>query len=137
MGQKTRGDETMTLLVEFNRYEGETFESKYRLRWDVPYRAGPIKVVGYRNGEVVCEKEIRTAGDPARVRLRPDRESIQADGYDLSFVTVRIEDESGTLCPIADNLVRFELEGPGEIAPVGNGNAATTEPFQADYRRKE
>ncbi len=82
-------------------------------------------------------EEIRTAGDHARVRLRPDRESIQADGYDLSFVTVRIEDESGTLCPIADNLVRVEREGPGEIAAVGNGNAATTEPFQADYRRKE
>ena len=135
MGKKTRGEETTTLLVEFNRYEGETFESKYRLRWDVPYRAGSIKVIGYRNGEVVCEKEIRTAGDPAHVRLLPDRESIQAGGYDLSFVTVRIEDESGTLCPGADHLVKFELEGPGEIAAVGNGNAATTEPFQANYRK--
>jgi beta-galactosidase len=78
---------------------------------------------------------MRTAGAPAKVRLIPDRSTIAADGSDLSFVTVRIEDRDGNLCPVADNLVQFKLDGPGEIAGVDNGNAATVEPFHADHRK--
>ena len=79
--------------------------------------------------------EVRTAGAPARVVLVPDRAAIPADGEDLSFVTVRVEDKDGNFCPLADNLVRFALDGAGNIAGVDNGNAATVEPFQADHRK--
>ena len=65
----------------------------------------------------------------------PDRKSIQADGQDLSYVTVRIEDKDGNLCPEADNLVNFSVEGAGHFKAVGNGNAATTESFCVPYRK--
>ena len=65
----------------------------------------------------------------------PDRTQIAADGDDLSFVTVRVEDKDGNLCPAADNLVKFEVSGAGVIQAVDNGNAATVEPFQADHRK--
>jgi beta-galactosidase len=67
--------------------------------------------------------------------LLPDRNVIEADGDDLSFVTVRIEDKDGNLCPMADTLVHFGVTGAGEIAAVDNGNAATVEPFHADHRK--
>jgi beta-galactosidase len=78
---------------------------------------------------------VKTAGAPARLVLAPDRSTIRADGEDLSFVTVRIEDAAGNLVPAADNLVRFAVEGAGHIAAVDNGNAASIEPFQADHRK--
>ena len=71
----------------------------------------------------------------SQISLLPDRTLIKADGYDLSFVTVRVEDENGILCPLADDLIKFKINGPAEIAAVGNGNAATTDPFIADYRK--
>jgi len=110
---------------------------RYRLIWeDVRYEPGELKVVALDDaGRPAAEKLIRTAGAPARIELAPDRREIQANGADLSFITVRITDEDGNVCPVADNLVRFELEGPGEIVAVGNGNAASTEPFVADYRK--
>jgi beta-galactosidase len=83
----------------------------------------------------VAVEEVRTAGAPAKVKLTADRGAIQADGDDLSFITVRIEDQHGNLCPMADNLVHFEVTGAGTIAGVDNGNAATVEPFQADHRK--
>jgi len=46
-----------------------------------------------------------------------------------------VVDKKGNCCPLADNLVNFKIEGPATIAAVGNGNAATTEPFQANYRK--
>jgi beta-galactosidase len=84
---------------------------------------------------VVATAEVKPAGPAARVALVPDRTRIAADGEDLSFVTVRIEDADGNLVPGADNLVRFAVEGAGRIAAVDNGNAASLEPFQADRRR--
>ena len=53
----------------------------------------------------------------------------------MSFVTVRILDIEGNLCPNSENLVEFELKGEGEIVAVGNGNPATTELFQSNQRK--
>ena len=55
------------------------------------------------------------------LRLTPDRATIVAGKRDLSYVTVRIEDKDGNLCPRAENLVRFKVTGAGSIAAVGNG----------------
>ena len=67
-------------------------------------------------------REIRTAGEPARIMLIPDRSALHADGTDLSFVTVEIQDKDGNLVPDADNLLRFTVEGDGFIAGTDNGD---------------
>jgi beta-galactosidase len=66
--------------------------------------------------------------------LSPDRTRLDG-AEDLVFVTVRIEDAAGALCPLADNQVRFTVSGPGRLAAVDNGNPASLEPFQSDQRR--
>ncbi|HWR49708.1 MAG TPA: beta-galactosidase GalB [Bryobacteraceae bacterium] len=135
LGRKKRGSEPVVLPVGPNVSAGRKFSSKYRLMWDVPYAAGSLKAVAYNGGKQVAVHEMRTAGAPARVTVMPDRTAIAADGNDLSFITVRIEDKDGNLCPMADNLVRFKVEGAGRIEAVDNGNAATVESFQADHRK--
>jgi beta-galactosidase len=62
-------------------------------------------------------------------------DKINADGNDLSFITVKVVDNDGLLVPRSDNLINFEIEGPGEIIAVGNGNAASHESFQAKQRK--
>jgi beta-galactosidase len=135
LGRKKRGVDTVELPVGPNISGNRKFVSKYRLMWQVPYAPGTLRAVGYRNGAPVAVDEVHTAGAPAKIVLSADRGTIDADGEDLSFVTVRVEDRNGVLCPLADNLVRFKVQGPGKIAAVDNGNAATVEPFQADYRK--
>jgi len=109
----------------------------YRLKWEeVKYQPGTINAVAYdKDGKALCSKAIRTAGEPARIELSCDRTAVQADGQDLAFVTVRILDKDGNLCPTADNLVQFTLDGPAEIAAVGNGNAMSFESFRANRRK--
>jgi len=135
LGRKKRGAEPVVIPVPSRVSKSGTFTSRYRLRWDVPYEPGVLRAVAFKNTVPVRRAEVRTAGAPARISLIPDRSVIRADGKDLSFVTVRIEDSEGNFCPLADNLVRFQVSGAGRIAAVGNGNAATVEPFQADYRK--
>jgi beta-galactosidase len=129
-------------IKEFAAYpqkaESSYYDSTYtyRLRWnDVTYEPGELKAVAYKDGKPIGEATMRTAGKPAAIRLTPDRKDLHATGEDLCYVLVEALDEKGTLCPLADNLVRFRVDGPAEIAAVGNGNPLSIEPFQADHRK--
>ena len=103
----------------------------YRLRWnDVAYEPGVLKAVAYKAGKRIGEATMRTAGEPARLRLTPDRTRLSASGEDLAYILVEVLDGKGTLCPLAGNLVRFEIDGPAEIAGIGNGNPLSLELFQ-------
>jgi beta-galactosidase len=135
MGRKKLGVDTVEIPVGRNVSPQQKFTSKYRLEWEAPYAPGSIRAVGYKGGKQIAVDEIKTAGAPARLRLIADRSKLAASGEDLSFITVRVEDKDGNLCPLADNLVQFKVEGAGKIEAVDNGNAATTEPFQADHRK--
>ena len=105
---------------------------KYRLRWDeVIYEPGELKVVAYKNDTPIGEAVQHTASDPTQLRLTPDRKILAASGTDLSYILIEALDKDGTPCPLADNLIRFKIKGPAEIAGVGNGNPLSLEPFQA------
>ena len=103
--------------------------------WNVTFEPGTVKVVARKNGLETASQEIHTAGEPAQIRLTPDRSIIKDDGTDLSFVTVEILDKDGNLCPNADNLVKFEISGNGFIAGVDNGSPISLERFK-DSKRK-
>jgi len=103
--------------------------------WRLPFEPGTLKAVSRKNGQVVLSREVRTAEAPAKIVLTPDRPTIKADGVDLSFVTVKVVDKNGTLVPAADNLVKFEVVGPGSIAGVDNGNQISHESFKGSQRK--
>jgi beta-galactosidase len=109
--------------------------TKYSAVWKVPYEAGTLKATGFNGKKKVAQAELHTAGEAARIRLSADRIKIGADGQDLSYITVELTDSNGILNPKADNLISFEVEGPGSIAGVGNANPVSLESFQL-FRRK-
>jgi beta-galactosidase len=112
----------------------EMVRDRYALRWlDVPYQPGELKAVAYENGYTLGSAVMRTAGEPTKLRLTPDRKTLIADGDDLSYVLVEAVDKDGNLCPLAMNDVKFSLDGPGTIAGVGNGDHQFPAEFVADH----
>ncbi|HKY45236.1 MAG TPA: beta-galactosidase GalB [Pyrinomonadaceae bacterium] len=103
--------------------------------WRLAFEPGVLKAVSRKNEQVVLSREVQTAERAAKIVLIPDREAIKADGTDLSFITVKVVDKNGTLVPFADNLIKFELTGPGSIAGVDNGNQISHESFKAHQRK--
>ena len=103
--------------------------------WRIPYEPGVLKAVSRKNGRVVLTREVRTASEPARIELVPDRKTLKADGVDLSFVTVKVVDRNGTLVPFADDLIKFEVTGEASIAGVDNGYQASHESFKGKQRK--
>lgn len=110
---------------------------RYRLMWnDVVYQPGEIKVVAYNEDGGVADTEvIKTAGPTYRIKTTVDRREISADGKDLAFVTVEILDKDGNLCPKADNLLFFDVEGEASLKAVCNGDPTDQTSFASDYMR--
>ncbi|MBP7151639.1 MAG: DUF4982 domain-containing protein [Paludibacteraceae bacterium] len=90
--------------------------------WRVKYEPGTLKAVSRKNGKEVLTKEISTAGNPVKIRLTPDRNIITANGKDLSFVTVELVDKNDNAYPLANQLVKFSINGIGIIAGTDNGD---------------
>ncbi len=108
----------------------------YRIRWDdVVYEPGELKVITYKNGKEWATDVMRTAGDAAKLSLEPDRAVIDNDGYDLSFVTLTVQDNKGITAPRADNLIKFSVSGQGEIVATDNGDPTDFTVFPSHERK--
>ena len=132
----TSGDEVELFLNGRSLGRRKKGPGQYRLRWDdVVYEPGSLRAVAYKNGRKWAETTVRTTGPAARVSLNPDRVRIRADRKDLAFITVRITDRDGLTVPRTHNLIRFHIDGPGEIVAVANGDATSHMPFKANEMR--
>ncbi|HEY4245644.1 MAG TPA: beta-galactosidase GalA [Lacunisphaera sp.] len=111
-----------------------TMKHDSELKWKVPYAPGTLFAKGFKDGKLVIETEVETTGAAAAVHLTPDRATIDADGEDISVITVSIMDAQGRVVPVANNAITFTLDGPGRIIGVGNGDPSCHEPdtFVAD-----
>lgn len=92
------------------------------LSWDVPYEPGVLRAVGKRNDEVVVTTEVRTAGEPAALRVSVDRDSIRAGERDVAHVTIAVVDAAGVVVPGADAMIHIAVDGPARVLAVGNGD---------------
>lgn len=134
---KSQGKRTkdLTVTAENSADSASTADFKrqkrYRLMWmDTKYEPGTVKVVAYNEaGEPVAEKEIHTAGKPARIELSADRTVLSADGEDLAFVTAKIVDKDGNLCPGAAKRLKFKVSGAIGYRAACSGDPTSLELF--------
>ncbi len=110
-------------------------EQEFKATFSVPYVPGTLKAVGLRGDRVVAESVLTTIGKTAALHLSADRSVLNADGEDLSFVTVEAVDDQGRPDLHADQEVQFSISGPGVIAAVGNGDGQDPESYHGDRRK--
>ena len=107
----------------------------FRLVWNqIIYQPGELKVVAYKNGKEWATDIVKTTGKASRLNITPDRNQIVSDGVDLAFITIKIQDEDGLTVPRSHPLIKFEIEGPGEIVATDNGDATSFVPFRSHER---
>lgn len=124
------------LFVNGKSYGCRTFDKgqeieRYRLIWnEVVYEPGEVKAVAYdAEGQILDTAYVYTAGEPHHIELEADREVLTADGEDLVYVTARIVDKNGVVCPKAANRLFFAAEGAAEMLTTDNGDPRETESF--------
>ena len=132
----TSGDEAELFLngKSLGRKKKDQFE--YRLRWDaVKYEPGVVKVVAYKNGKIWAEDQVETTGSPVKIETTSDRNTIEANGVDLAFITVKVTDDKSRMVPRADNMIEFSIDGPGEIVATDNGDPTNMVSFSSHERQ--
>ena len=106
---------------------------EYHVMWRVKFEPGEVRVVAKKDGNIVREQTIHTAGTPDHIRLTADRISNKHGG--LVFVKAEIVDKDDNLCPWADNQIFFNVDGEASIAGVDNGCQTSMERFKANNRK--
>ena len=131
---KSYGKQRKLTASESKALQGKdslALQRRYRLMWmDVPYEPGELKVVAYdASGKPAEEKIVRTAGKPHHLELVADRTRLTADGKDLAYITARVVDKDGNLCPSDNRLVSFSVKGAGRYRAAANGDATSLDLF--------
>ncbi|MDG5767120.1 glycoside hydrolase family 2 TIM barrel-domain containing protein [Balneolales bacterium ANBcel1] len=104
-------------------------EERPYLTWRVPFEPGYVEAVGRLEDGSEQRFRLETAGEPAAIRLTPDRESIQKGKQDLAYVKAEIIDEEGRRVPFATVRITFSVQGEGSLRAVGNGDPTSHTPF--------
>ena len=104
--------------------------TEYHVGWRVTFDPGEVKVVARKDGKIVGEQTIKTAGTPAKIRLSKDYQ-----GKNTTFVTAEVVDKDGNLCPWAEDQIYFIYEGDGKVLGTDNGCQTSMENFKAPQRK--
>jgi beta-galactosidase len=94
-----------------------------------------LKAVGVKDDKEVESTILKSAGKPDKIKIKADRNSLSADGQDLSYITIEVTDKEGNIQPNADNLLQFTISGPGVIAGVDNANLKDLDRYTGNTRK--
>lgn len=103
---------------------------QYHVMWRVQFEPGELKAVSRKDGKVVKEQVIKTAGAPDHIRLTTDYK-----GKTTTFVSVEVVDKDGNLCPLAEDQIIFSVSGNAKIIGTDNGCQTSMESFKAPQRK--
>lgn len=119
--------EEVELFLNGTSLGRKPMEKLSHLEWNVPYQPGTLLARGYIKKKEAATEKIETTGEPAAITLIPDRTTINANGEDVSVITVRVEDSKGRVVPTANDEMSFSMSGAGKIIGVGNGDPGSHE----------
>ncbi|MFJ7936072.1 sugar-binding domain-containing protein [Sporosarcina sp. NPDC096371] len=144
LGKKTFTQHTTNAGHTYQTYEGsdkkgEAFRNLY-LTWNVPYEDGTVYAKAYdENDNVITDTQgrdsITTFEEAAELKLKADRDSIVANGRDLSYITIDVVDENGDIVEDAANLMNVSVSGGGELMALDNGDQVDHEPYDSGKRK--
>lgn len=106
---------------------------------DVVWAAGTLEAVATHADGTVTRHKVETTGAPAALKLTPHTSprGLVLDGADIALVDVEVVDDAGRRVPVANDMIRWTLQGPAEwrggIAQGdSSGRPRSTEAVQPD-----
>ncbi|MBH1939967.1 DUF4982 domain-containing protein [Mobilitalea sibirica] len=104
--------------------------------WKLPYEEGELKAIAYdENGNVIATEIKKSFGDAKKICLEADKNVLIANGTDLSFVEISMEDEWGNKVENANNRVQVNVSGAGRLIGLDNGDSTDYDPYKGLSRR--
>jgi beta-galactosidase len=123
------------LLVNGQSLGTKDVKKDSHVAWVVKYAPGTIEARGFKGDRVVTTTKRETTGPAAKLVMTADRREVSADGEDVAFFAVEVQDAHGRAVPITDNLVTFKVAGEGKLIGVGNGDPTDQESDKGNSRK--
>ncbi|MGL6174408.1 MAG: glycoside hydrolase family 2 TIM barrel-domain containing protein [Cellulosilyticaceae bacterium] len=111
------------------------FKELLYIPFKVSFEVGEIKAVGYKENRIVSEYTIKTTNAPVKINACVHEEQIQANQQDMTHIEVNVVDDKGNRVITAENMLTVEINGPGTLMGIENGNLADYTPYSCNYRR--
>jgi beta-galactosidase len=136
----TNADEVELLLngKSLGRKQNPKNDTKQRnqIKWEgITYADGRLEAIAYNDGKVVARHQIETTGKAVKLVATPEDDYWQADGTDLMHIRIQAVDSKGRRVPMAQDELKFEVEGDARIVAVTNGDINSEELNATDHRR--
>lgn len=104
--------------------------------WKIPYEEGELKAIAYdETGKMIATDVKKSFGDAKTICLHADKKGITANGTDLIFVEITMEDEYGNTVENANNRVRVHVTGAGRLLGLDNGDSTDYDLYKGVSRR--
>ena len=111
-------------------------KQRNQIRWNgIVYADGKLEAIAYNNGKVVANHKIETTGKAVKLVATPEDNYWKADGTDLMHIRIQAVDSKGRRVPMAQDELRFEVEGDAKIVAVTNGDINSEELNVTNHRR--
>ena len=91
--------------------------------------------MAYKDGKEWASQIVQTSGPAAQLKITADRNALSADGKDLCFISVEVQDADGRFVPTADPMIDFSVEGPSEVVATDNGDPTNMTTFSSPSRK--
>lgn len=116
------------LSVNGCRLDRKAMPKNGHLAWKTVYRPGKVKAVGYINGKMVLKSVLETTGEPSRLHLSANRDTLKADNRSVAVARVEVLDKKKRFVPTACIPLTITVSGTVRILGVGNGDSAWQAP---------
>jgi beta-galactosidase len=104
--------------------------------WKLPYEKGELKAIAYdETGKIIATDVKKSFGDSKKIRLQADKEKLIADGEDLIFLEINMEDKNGNIVENANNRVQVNVTGAGRLLGLDNGDSTDYDQYKGLSRR--
>jgi beta-galactosidase len=105
-------------------------------KWQIPYKKGGLRAVAYDENNIIIAEDIQKSfSDAAQVKLVPDKYELTADGQDMIFIEISMQDKDGNPVHNANNRVYVNVTGAARLVGLDNGNSTDYESYKGTSRR--
>ena len=104
--------------------------------WQLPFEPGEITAKAYDEyGNEIASETRYSFGEAEKISVKPDRTVLKADGRDLAFLEISMEDRDGHPVENATSRVFVRVSGKGYLAGLDNGDSTDREEYKTISRR--
>lgn len=104
----------------------------YSAKFVTKYQPGVVEAVSYSEGVEISRTRLVTSGKTAKIKLIPEKLSMNANGHDLIYVNIEVVDKDDNLVSDAEISLKAEVNGNADLVGFGSANPITEENYTDD-----